>query len=965
MKKNEIVHGFTVTRVRKVPEQEGTLYELYHEKSGASLCWLDREEENKTFCIGFRTVPDNDTGVFHILEHSVLCGSRRYPVKEPFVELMKSSLQTFLNAMTYPDRTVYPFSSRNQQDFENLMRIYMDAVLHPAIYDHPEIFRQEGWHFEPQENGGCQRNGVVLNEMRGAYSSVDTLMTAEIKRALFPDTCYQYESGGAPEHITELTYEQFLSYHRRFYHPSNARIFLDGSMPVEHILKILDEEFLCEYETFRADGSVPEEIPLQKETVSSEVKVYYPAAPGEEREGMTHIAYARILGGYEEKEKLLAWELLTDYLAGDNDAPLTRAILAKGLALSVEAMVYSGIRQPALILEVRNTDQDKRERIEQTMEQVFSDIAGNGIDKERMTALLNNMEFHVKEQNYGGMPAGVGLALNVMASWNFGGDPAQNLESQTAFELLKKAMDQGYFETLIRETLLNGTPKVIVTMLPDEMYGQRHAAEEVEEVAGILAAMSEAEQEDIQRQYEGLCAYQSQEDGEEALKTIPLLKLSDIGDKPKEIPSQVEEDGRILYHALSTRGIQYLTLYFPISDLTAEELPCVSLLCSMLGDLPTERFTAEEFKKKTMAELGHLSTSLTFYQDQKEAGRCRAYVVASCSVLEDKTERAVEYIGEMLMHTRFDDQGRIREIVEQGTEGMRQSFIGAGHNLAIKLSGAGVSASGVVADSIGGMTFYRQLQRLRGQFDQEGPALAGQMEQLAGRIFVKNSLIVSITGKRDEELAHKLLELFPAGADKPEYLNIPPRGIASRGVEIPSDVSYAVKNVHLSRFGESLGGAQKVLSHLLSLDYLWQKVRVQGGAYGTGMQFTTNGNVIFYSYRDPNPANSLQAYDGCGAYVADALEAEEDLTGIILGAVAANDPLLTPAVSGSYADEMYFSGLSYEDKCRERREMLSATPEKLRELCGLLEKIGGCKNICVVGSGEKLAECGIEERETL
>lgn len=959
MQCNETIHGFTVTRIRPAEEQEGTLYEFTHDRTGAKLAWLSRAEENKSFCIAFATIPDNDSGMFHILEHSVLNGSDRYPVKAPFVELMKSSLQTFLNALTYPDRTAYPLSSRNEKDFENLVRIYMDAVLHPRIYSCPEIFYQEGWHYEPaQDQNGYIRNGVVFSEMKGVFSSVDSMLMSEMCRLLYPDTCYQYESGGHPEHIPELTYEQFINYHKTYYHPSNAHIFLDGDLPIETMLGILDQEYLSAYDRKEVDVC----IPLQGKTGFAQKTGLYPAMPGVPKDQAAQMMFGYLTGRFDEKERQYAMSLLANYLAGDNDAPLKKAILGRGLAQDVEMTMNDGIKQPALLLILRNTDDTKKDEIRAVIREVFEKLVKDGIDRKRMASAINNMEFHVREQDYRWMPSGVGLALDVMGSWIYGEDPIRSLTSSEAFSFLRSELAKGYFEKLIDEVLVKNENSALVCLTPSETIAAENQKKEADEIARITGAWGEKEKEAAAKQFESLRLRQNTPDTPEQLASIPLLQLSDVAPKPGRIATkETKKDGvAVLTHPLPTRGVQYLRLYFPLPKLSKEDLPKVSVLCMLLGQLETEHYSAEELKVGMKADLGSFGVSGSNVQDRERPELCRPLLQVSVSVLKENTGRALSYTEEVLLHTRFTDLGRIRDILAQNLEGLRQSLVAAGHQYGMYHAAAHNSAAGVVNECTSGYTFYKWLQNTLADFEQNGRALAGELEKLCGRIFTGNGLTISLTGEEDETAAQRLGSLFPVGGEKPETVCYTPEPYAKDGIEIPSDVAYAIQSGHLSRFNIRTNGTMKVLAKYLTLNYLWQMIRVQGGAYGTGLSFSDNGSVALYSYRDPNAQNSLSVYAQMPEFMQQAFAQPQDITGIILGTISDEDPLLPPKVQGQIADMQYFAGTSYEERCRMWKEILEATPERLNELSGVLKKVLDCENICVVGGTGQLEKCKIQ-----
>lgn len=947
MKIGESIHGFTVKKESYVKEYDGTLYELGHIKSGARLFIMQRKDENMTFAVSFKTVPTDDTGVFHILEHSVLCGSARYKVKDPFVEMMKTSLQTFINAFTAPDSTMYPVSSRNKQDFENLMRVYMDAVFHPAIYEQPEIFMQEGWHFEKQEDGSYVRSGVVLNEMRGAYSSIDSLIQNGMHALLFRDNSYRFESGGHPDHIEELTYEHFIAEHKKYYHPSNSVIFLDGNVDYDSALRILDEEFLSAYEA----RDISFDIPMQGPTGHNVMHSSYPVSKDNDISHATHYAYGYMVGSFDEVTKITACSLLDKYLAGDHDSPLKKAIIEKGLGMDVDVYTVDGLQQPYTMVCVRNGEEGREPEISAACREVYEDLVENGIDRKRMSGLINNAEFRLREQQFWGLPKGVGIALTMMSTLNFGGDPVLGLAYEKAIGEIRSGLDEGYFENLIREVFLENNNTACVIMSPDTEKAERSAEAERKRIADCISAMSEEELKALDDKYERLCVYQKTGDTPEGLATIPRLDLADIDRRPARIYQTVK--GNTLLNDIKTNGITYASLYFPISDLKREELSKAALIGNLLTNLATEFHTAKELKDGIVSDLGKLKCELTAFRNKDDAEKCKAFLVVRSSALDKKRGAMAEYIKEVLLHTRFDDTNRIHELVEQMIENQKQDFVAEGHMLAINAAASGVSASGVVNNASEGIGFFKYLKDVKNNMPEN---IGSDLTELCKKIFVNNGLVVSITGGSAEAFADELHGLFPCGSDKPEYGTFVPDGIGRRCIGISADVAYAVKGVNMTEIGYEPDGSYNVLGQLLSLDYLWQKVRVQGGAYGTGVKYdnSTNG-VFFYSYRDPKPANSLNVYNESASFIRDFVKSDMDLSGITIGAIAENDPLRTAEQASIYADKLYFLGISYNDLCREREQMCEVTPERILALTDVLDRIASCGNTCVVG-GEKLIE---------
>lgn len=965
MKVNEIVHGFLVRSVRFLPELEAQLVEMEHVKSGARLVWLDRKEENKTFAIAFRTLPEDDTGVFHILEHSVLCGSDKYPVKEPFVELMKSSLQTFLNAFTFPDKTVYPVCSRNDKDFANLVRVYMDAVLHPAIYHKPEIFRQEGWHYELTE-GQTEPvyKGVVFNEMKGAYADKDTRTYFEIDRRLFPDTAYRFSSGGHPAHIPELTYEQFLDAHRRFYAPSNSYIYLDGQMDIQAVLAILDGEYLCDY-TRRDDQP---EFVLQRPVKSGLVRSRYEISPSEPAENKAQLAWGCVYGTYADREKVMAVEALADALSGGSEAPLKRRLVSQGLAQDVR--VIGGLGGASLqyeaIISVTHMDENRADEVESAIREELERLVREGLDHQQLSATLANLEFQYRERDYGRMPQGLGIGLDVMSSWLYGGDPAAHLEVGPLFASLNRKLEEGWFEALLEQVFLKNDHFCRVLMLPSATLGDEERAEEAARLQAARAGWAAEDEAALLAQQAALDAWQTSADTPEALAAIPTLQISDIPAKPEDIPTEACRLGDVplLRHALPTGGIGYVNLYFDAGDLTGEQLSLASLLCALLGELNTERYSGAQLQKLQRSLTGALSFKAEDpYGNIHRPEEWRMFLCASFSAVEAKLEKAAELVTEILTGTLFDDLKRIRELLRQCAIQAEQNVSEAGHICAITRISAGQWVGGAVSEHTRGVSYCQWLKGTEKAFEQRGAALAEELKALCAKLFTAGRLTISVTGAEDAACA-ALEKTLLAGLPRSERVELlcaaRPWGVRREGIVIPSDVSYAALGGGLLAPGVPYRGDLQVMSQAVSLAWLWNAVRVQGGAYGVGLTVGDNGSACYYSYRDPGAARSLGCYRQAADFLTQFAAGAPDLTGMITGTVAKSDPLLLPGKKGRAADGLYFKGVTYADRCLRREETLSATPEKLSAWAEALRALGERGGVCVIGSRQLVESCGGE-----
>ena len=955
MKVNEIMHGFKVLRKREV-EGIGTLYEMVYEKSGAELLYFDRDDTNKSFAIGFKTLPSDDTGVFHIIEHSVLCGSEKYPVREPFVELLKGSLNTFLNAMTFDDKTVYPVASRNDKDFLNLISVYMDAVLHPAILHKPEIFYQEGWHYELFDKTQMPSyKGVVYNEMKGAYSSPDQLVYRYICGLLYPDNCYRHDSGGDPEAIPNLTYEAFLAAHAKYYHPSNSKIFLDGRMNLDEVLALLDS-FLSPYNRLEIDT----DIPMQGKTGRVEKTFEYEIGEGESSDAKTRIAFANIISRFDECEKTVAFSAIADLLCGSNEAPLKKALLEKGLCEDVAMTLYDGVMQNALIIEVKNTSQDKKEEIEKTVREVLSCAVNNGLDRTRLRATLDFAEFKAREADFGSMPKGLIYGLSAYETWLYGGDPILGLDRVKIYLSLKEKLDTPYFENLIKEALLDNESLAVLTLSPSKEIGKLRRKKEEARLAEAKASWGEEELDGTVALNERLRLWQSTPETKEELATIPLLSLSDISDTPEPLVCDEEElDGvKLLTYKTDTSGIVYTELIFDLTGLSAAELSAAAFLSRALTNLPTAENGVVALQSKIKANLGAFSASVETAVNSKN-GRVLPYLSVSSSALPEKKDMIAALTKEILTTTVFSEAKLVRDLVKQTKMFTEMSFAEAGHALAISRAAAKTSEAALIGEYFGGYEFYLEIKRIDAELDTAPTAFAKALEELAKRIFTKERLVlVAETGELDEALARRLICAFPSRSEKVEPAKLPAIEKTNEGLSVPAQVSFAALSANLGYIGEEDHGSLSVVRNILSYGHLWNAVRVQGGAYGAGMVLGASKNLGFYSYRDPSAANALSAFSASGDFLRAFAESDEDITKFIIGAVGEAEPLLTPRTAGAAAVSLYLRSLSQDERVARRRELISTTKDDLLRAADLVDK--ACREgfITVVGGRDKLEACG-------
>jgi len=942
--------GFILKQKREFSELNGTLVEMEHEKTGARLVWLDNGCDNKLFCVGFKTLPENSTGVFHILEHSVLCGSDKYPVKEPFLDLLKGSMNTFLNAMTYPDKTIYPVSSRNARDFLNLTGVYLDAVFAPALLRNPNIFYQEGWHLELGDEPGLK--GVVFNEMKGAMSGVDDQIEQELLGLLFPDNCYRFNSGGDPEVIPELTYEDFVASYRRYYHPGNARFYLDGDIPLEETLALIDS-YLSRYEKSEPVG----EIPMQK-PVCGEKTAYYEVADEEGIEKKAILSMGKILCTWEDRVKALAAQVLFNMLADTNDAPLCRAVLEAGLGEDFYMGLSGSIAQPYMMLQVRNMNIERADEAMALIRSTVEDLLRGGLDRQALEASLNRYAFRMRQS---AEPQGVYRAMHCYNSWLYGGDVAMYLLKDDVIGEVRAMLNSDGFEKLLREMLL-GDDWCILRMLPSTTVGEEKRQKEAALVKSMTDALTAEDAAAVEKRNETLLAWQQSTDTPEQLATLPTLPIEEIGEMARITETEESTVGTatVLYHPVPTEGVTHVNLYFDLTDYTLEELTPFSIVPALFSNLPTENYTAIQLQQAIKTYIGSLDFGVSITARDGETAAARPTLKVAMSVLDEHLEKGLELVLEILRTTRFDAPDSIRRIVLQADEEGKQHAVMAGHAMAAYAVQAHYTARAAVNEAISGYTGLQWLHGFARSFDEKLGDFTKLLERLQKETFCQSRLRVGVTATEKKDLS-AFIACLPEGTSVPTsaaYQTALPKRL---GIAIPAQIAFASKGYHLSLLNESGNGSLSVASNILSLDYLWNAIRVQGGAYGTGMQGSRDGMLLTYSYRDPSPARSLSVYDEMGNYLRNF---EENLDRYIISTVSSAQPLLTAQQKGTMADERWFSGIGREVLEKRHAEMLKTDHAALAAWQAPLDAMAADGAVCVVGYADALAQCdGLEIRQ--
>ncbi len=944
------LHGFTVTRVRPSEELHGTLVEMVHDKTGAQLCWMDNGLENKLFSVTFKTLPSDSTGVPHIIEHSVLCGSDKYPVKEPFVDLMKSSMNTFLNAMTSSDWTSYPISSRNKQDYLNLTEVYLDAVFAPALLHDPNIFYQEGHHTELAEDGTPSYKGVVFNEMKGAMSGPDRRIWQDMQTALFPDNTYGVNSGGEPTVIPDLTYDQFVAFYKKFYHPSNARFFLDGAVPLEETLERIDG-YLSKYDRLNADFDIPVQAP-----VASEATDYYELDANQPLEKKAFFSMGKIVSSWQDRVRTAAIKVLFNYLADTNESPLVRAVLADRLGEDVDLSLDDSIAQPMMVLMVRNMDNADSGKLHALIRSTVEKIAAEGLDKDALTASLNRVEFKLRNLEE---PTGLERVFQALGTWLYGGDPMEGMLLDDTFAQVRAMADNGGFEALLRDIFLDDTGLAILHTLPSHTLGQEQREAEAKRVKAEVDAMTPEELEELKKANAALVAWQQKPDRPEDTATLPVLPLSEVGPDPVWVETrETEQDGvKVLYHPVPSQGIVHLALYFPLTAFGQADLPRLSLLAALLGELPTKNKTAAELQQAIKANIGSLTFRAEAFGQTGQTKAAKPCLSVYASVLEQNLPAAQALLAEILTETDFAQPDRIKEILAQQDEKNHQLTIGVGHMVAMRVAASHYSAGAAAQEQMSAYTYMSAVHALAKDFDAQAADFTAFLTKAAQTLVNKASLTVSVTADAPADLT-ALLGKLPAGTAAPaqaEYSSDLPQRV---GIPIPAQISFAVKAYHLSEAGVAYDGSLGVLGNILSLSYLWSEVRVQGGAYGCGFRGARMGGVSFHSFRDPTPARSLGIYDRSSAFVKEYCDGDEDLTKFIISTIGESEPLRSPADQGQTADALWFAGVTRDDLKTIRAQMLATTRQTLLDWRPLLDKVAQEGAVCVVGHQDALNACG-------
>ena len=961
LEKVENLSAYEVKDRRFVEEMNSEGMVLEHRKSGARLFLMSNEDDNKVFSIGFRTPPADSTGLPHILEHSVLEGSEKFPVKDPFVELVKGSLNTFLNAMTYPDKTVYPVASCNDKDFQNLMDVYLDGVFHPSIYREPKIFKQEGWHYElPSEDAPLTVNGVVYNEMKGAFSSPESVLERFTSSVLFPDTPYSNESGGDPAVIPNLSYEQFIQFHKDYYHPANSYIYLYGDMDMEEKLLWLDKEYLSAYD--KKDFTLDSSIALQKPfTEPVEKETTYSVTANEGTEDNTYLSLNTVVGTDIDPILYVAFQILDYTLISAPGAPLKQALIDAHIGQDIMGGYENGILQPYFSVVAKNANKEQKGEFLSVVKGTLRKLADQGIDKKSLLAGLNYYEFRYREADYGSAPKGLMYGLWSMDSWLYDADPMLHLQYQKTFDYLKKAAQEGYFEQLIKDYLLDNPHEAVVIVSPEIDLTAREDAELAERLAKYKDSLSSEQVKALVKETAELKAYQEEPSTKEDLEKIPMLGREDIKRQSEPFSYKVKEEEKttVVHSPMFTSGIAYIKLLFDMNVIPKEDLPYASLLKSVLGYVDTENFTYRDLTSEIHLNSGGLDFYVSSWEDLNEKGAFKGAFTAGIKVLYEKVGFAFDIIKEILTASKLDDEKRLGEILDEMRSRSRMRLEGASHSAAVARACSYFSPVRAFDDMTGGIEYFHFLEKTADAYSKDEKfrkELICKLKETAKKLFAADNLMVGYTA--DEEgykaLPEELKKFKAALSDKPSrryaFEFVPE--LKNEGFKTSSKVNYVARCGSFD--AEAYTGALEVLKVIMNYEYLWQNLRVIGGAYGCMSNFGRSGTGCLVSYRDPKLAATDKIYEGIPEYLKNFSIDERDMTKYVIGAMSSVDTPLNPAVKGSRNLTAYLSGITDEMVQKKREQILDVTQEDIRALADILESILKTGAFCVIGNEQQI-----------
>ncbi len=955
--------NFKLIRSEEIKELNTQAKIYRHIPTGAEILSMENNDENKCFGIAFRTPPSDSTGVAHILEHTVLCGSRKYPVKDPFVQLLKGSLQTFLNAFTYPDKTCYPVASQNLKDFHNLVDVYLDAVFHPRITR--DFFMQEGWHYELESAGSeLSYKGVVYNEMKGVYSSPDSMLMETSQQSLFPDTTYGLDSGGAPEHIPDLTYEQFKAFHDSYYHPSNARIFFYGDDPVEERFKLL-EEYLKDYNPIDPKSNIDLQNPLPKP-----IRIEKPyAVSADDKNPKPMFTVNWLLPSPTDAERVFALSLLDHILLGTPASPLRKALIESGLG---EDITGGGIEthmiQMMYSIGLKGVDDENLEKAEALVLRTMEELATNGIARDDIDAALNTFEFELRENNSGGFPRGLSLMLKALNAWIYDTDPLELIAFEEPLQKIKQnAAASGYFEQIIKACFIDNTHRSTVVLVPDSEYASRIEAEEKERLASAKKTMSETQLNEVVENTQRLLTLQATPDSPEALATIPLLHRDDLDQNIRKVGRGEKRlhGATVLTHNLFTNGILYLDIGFNLHGLEQSEIPYVSLLGSVLLEMGTREEDYVSLSQRIAKKTGGIyGTPFLSALEDSSTGVTRFFLRSKC--MADQTTDLLNILTDVLLKPNFNNKERFRQIVLEHKSEMETAIVPRGHSAVMTRLKAHYNEAHWVSEKMGGVDALFFIRKLAGEIENNWPTVQQKLEKLFRLLLEREQLVINVTVDPAAlpgvlQSLEGFLEHIPS-TDGFAFKKWKPGELpASEALTAPSQVNYVGCGANLFDAGYTMHGSALVITRYLQTAWLWEKIRVQGGAYGGMCSFDQrSGTFVFASYRDPNLESSLKTYKATGDYLKNLKLSNDELTRALIGAIGQLDAYQLPDAKGYSSCMRYLIDYTDEKRQQLRDEVLSTTQKDFNVFGEVLNKAFENSAVSVLCSPETASNAGLE-----
>lgn len=963
LKINNIYHGFKVINIKHIADIDSLCFEMVHEKTGAKLLFLENEDENKVFSITFRTPPNDDTGVAHIVEHSVLCGSRKFPSKEPFVELVKGSLNTFLNAMTFPDKTMYPIASMNDKDFRNLMDVYLDAVFYPNMLNNPFTLMQEGWHFETENiDAPLTYSGVVYNEMKGALASPEAILERKSLNLLYPNTTYQFESGGDPEAIPNLTQEMFLDFHKKYYHPSNSYIYLYGKMDILDQLQFINDNYLNDFEKLAIDSSIKKEKPFAKRQYYVQK---YPVTKGEALENKTYLSLNFSIADSLDRFTILAFGILVNAILDSQGAPLRRKLIEKNISEDVTASYENGIYQPFLSINLISSEEKHKAEFEKTVYESCMEIIKNGIDKDLLKASINQIEFYLREGETGSTPKGLLLNISLFNSWLYDGNPFNYLEFEDVIDQLKEKVETDYFEKLLEKYILNNTHSHLLVLKPDSNIQDENNEKLKIKLKNIKETLNNSDLEKIIETTKKLKELQAAPDSQENLNKIPLLSIKDIKKEATELKITTEKivDVNHFFYTDNTKGICYLDLFFSGKNIKPEDYLYLILLAEMLKKVSTKNYTYSELDNKIRINTGGISFSTSVLKDKRLEDNLRFALCISGKALYPQMPILINLIDEILFNSNFDDNNRLKEILSELKVEIESDILKSSHNIA-KSNLLSYINKNYYVKNLEGLPLYEFVKDILNNFSDKIDTVKEKLQLTLKNLLTKDNLDIVTTSENEvkNDLVKEITPFTKKLAEKNEHIYTLDfiDDVKNEGLISSSTVQYVFKGGDFKKLGFKYSGSMMVLETILRYDYLWTNIRVLGGAYGSFVNFTKDGLLFLGSYRDPHLKNTVNVFNDAGNYIKNLKLDSREINKYIIGTISKMDTPISKHGKGILAYAYYLNDFTINDIQKIRDEVLNISNEDINKLGDVLEAVMNENIICVVGS-----ENAIKENENL